>query len=84
MYIDCNREIVRVRVAGHIPANGCIRTRLAGEDVRVSTYTDRRGCKWTVATYNLDPSLEERELRQQGDRVYKALRLYSLNWIRQF
>lgn len=84
MYIDYNREIVRIRVAGHIPADGCTRLQLAGIDVRISTYTDRRGCRWTVATYNLDPSLEEWELSRQGDRMYRALRAYCLNWIRRF
>lgn len=84
MYIDYNREIVRVRCAGAIASEGCVRTVLAGTDVRVSTYMDRKGYKWTVATYDLDPALNGRELEMQGYRVRKALRQYSLNWIRRF
>lgn len=84
MYIDRNKEIIRVRVAGAIASEGCVRTVLAGTDVRVSTYMDRKGYLWTVATYDINPELDGRELEIQGYRVRKALRQYSLRWIRRF
>lgn len=84
MYIDYNREIVRTRVAGRISADGCIRTVLAGESVRISTYTDKRGHAWTVATYDLNPDYSEAMLAIQENKIRHALKTYCLNWIRQF
>ena len=84
MYIDYNREIVRTRVAGRISADGCVRTMLAGESVHISTYTDRSGYAWTVATYDLNPNYDDFELRIQENRIRHALKTYCLNWIRQF
>lgn len=84
MYIDYNREIVRTRVAGKISADGCGRIVLAGEDVRISTYTDKGGRMWTVATYDLNPDYSESMLVIQEAKIRRALRMYVLNWIRQF
>lgn len=84
MYIDYNREIVRTRVAGRISADGCVRTVLAGESVHVSTYTDRSGHAWTVATYDLNPNYTEAQLLYQEGKIRHALKMYCLNWIRQF
>lgn len=82
MYIDIKRQIARTRVAGAISWSG--RTVLAGEEVRISSYTDRRGLSWTVATWDLDPDYDDFELRIQEAKIRRALRMYVLNWIRQF
>ena len=84
MYIDYNRELARTRVAGRISADGCVRTVLAGESVYVSTYTDKRGHAWTVATYDLNPNYDDFELRMQENKIRRALKAYCLNFIRQF
>lgn len=84
MYIDPRREIVRTRVAGRISADGCIRTILAGTSVCISTYTDKSGNTWTVATYDLNPNYDDFELRMQENKIRHALKMYCLNWIRQF
>lgn len=82
MYIDNKRQIVRTRVAGAISWSG--RTVLAGEEVKISSYTDRRGLSWTVATWDLDPNYDDLELRMQENKIRRALKAYCLNWIRQF
>ena len=84
MYIDYDRELIRTRVAGRISADGCVRTVLAGEPVRISTYTDKGGRMWTVATYDLNPDYSESMLAMQEAKIRRALRMYVLNWIRQF
>ena len=82
MYIDNKRQIVRTRVAGAISWSG--RTVLAGEEVKISSYTDRRGLSWTVATWDLDPNYDDLELRMQENKIRRALKVYCLNFIRQF
>lgn len=82
MYIDIKRQIVRTRVAGAISWSG--RTVLAGEEVKISSYTDRRGLSWTVATWDLDPNYDDLELRMQENKIRRALKAYCLNFIRQF
>lgn len=84
MYIDYKREIVRTRVAGRISAEGCVRTVLAGTSVRISTYTDKSGYAWTVATYDLNPDYDDLMLRMQENKIRHALKTYCLNFIRQF
>lgn len=82
MYIDIKRQIARTRVAGAISWTG--RTVLAGEEVKISSYTDRRGLSWTVATWDLDPNYDDFELRMQENKIRRALKAYCLNFIRQF
>ena len=74
--------IVRTRVAGAISWSG--RTVLAGEEVKISSYTDRKGLSWTVATWDLDPDYDDFELRKQERQIRQALKMYCLNFIRQF
>lgn len=82
MYIDNKRLIARTRVAGAISWSG--RTVLAGEDVKISSYTDRKGLSWTVATWDLDPEYNDFELRMQERQIRHALKVYCMNFIRQF
>ena len=82
MYIDIKRQIARTRIAGAISWTG--RTVLAGEEVKISSYTDRRGLSWTVATWDLDPNYDAFQLRMQENKIRRALKVYCLNWIRQF
>lgn len=82
MYIDIKRQIARTRVAGASSWTG--RTVLAGEEVKISSYTDRRGLSWTVATWDLDPNYDDFELRMQENKIRRALKAYCLNFIRQF
>lgn len=82
MYIDNKRQIARTRVAGAISWSG--RTVLADEEVKISSYTDRKGLSWTVATWDLDPNYDDFELRTQENRIRHALKAYCLNFIRQF
>ena len=82
MYIDIKRQIARTRVAGAISWTG--RTVLAGEEVKISSYTDRRGLSWTVATWDLDSNYDDFEFRIQENKIRHALKAYCLNFIRQF
>lgn len=82
MYIDNKRQIARTRVAGAISWSG--RTVLAGEEVKISSYTDRNGLSWTVATWDLNPDYDGFELHMQEKRIRHALKTYCLNFIRQF
>lgn len=81
MYIDKRRQFVRTRVAGAISSDGCVRTVLAGESVRISTYVDNKGLKWTTATWDYDDS-DDLELIEP--EVRRALKIYCQNYIKEF
>lgn len=82
MYIDSNRLIARTRVAGAISWTG--RTVLAGEQVRISTYMDRKGLYWTVATWDLDYDFDPTVEIRREYRIKHALRTFVQNYIRKF
>lgn len=82
MYIDNERLIARTRVAGAISWTG--RTVLAGTDVKISTYMDRKGLYWTVATWDLDYHFDPTVEIRREYRIKRALKLFSENYIKKF
>ena len=82
MYIDNERLIARTRVAGAISWTG--RTVLAGTDVKISSYMDRKGFLWTVATWDLDYDFDPTAEIRKERRIKSALRTFVQNYIRQF
>ena len=82
MYIDIKRQIARTRVAGAISWTG--RTVLAGEDVKISSYMDRKGLYWTVATWDLDYDFDPTVEIRREQRIKRALRTFVQNYIRKF
>lgn len=82
MFIDTKRELCMTRVAGSIAWSG--RTVLAGERVRIWSYTDRNGRKWTVAAWDWDPLGDPYEDELLEVHIRRELRMFVQNYIRRF